>query len=157
MRAAVVKVPRVGAAVLLMATASSLLAGCASRGATGTRADTAPYGAASAEAAIGRFLDAARLGDYAAMARLFGTADGPAERRWGRIETEQRMFVLASLLAPRTWGLHPNPISEAGGAARWLVDLAGTRSGDVSIPFIVSAQGNRWFVERIVTEGLGVP
>lgn len=67
------------------------------------------------------------------------------------------MFVLASLLAPRTWGLRPNPTSDAGGGSRWMVDLAGTRNGDVSVPFIVSAQRDRWFVERIVTEGLGVP
>lgn len=157
MKAGVVKVPGVHVAVLTMATAGLLLAGCASRGATGTPAGVAAYGAESAEAAIGRFLAAARLGDYADMARVFGTEDGPAERRWGRIETERRMFVRAGLLAPSTWRLRPNPISEAGGAWRWLVDLAGTRNGEVSIPFIVSAQGDRWFVERILTEALGVP
>lgn len=157
MRTGVVSGTGVRTAVLIVAVGGLALAGCASRGGTGMgdRADL--YGADSAEAAIGGFLDAARLHDYPAMARLFGTAEGPAERRWGRVETERRMFVLASLLAPRAYGLRSNPVSEAGGASRWMVDLAGTRNGDVSLPFIVTSQGDRWFVERIVTEGLRAP
>lgn len=144
-------------AVMAMAVAGFVLAGCASRGGAGAEYGTDRYGAKSAEAAIGRFLDAARLRDYAAMARVFGTEEGPAERRWGRVEMEQRMFVLASLLAPRAYELRPNPVSGAGGASRWMVDLTGTRNGDVSVPFIIVSDGNRWFVERIGTEGLRTP
>ena len=140
-----------------MAVAGFALAGCASHRGAGAEYGTQLYGAESAEAAIGRFLDAARLGDYSAMSRLFGTAEGPAERRWGRVETEQRMFVLASLLAPRAWELRPNPVAGASGASRWMVDLTGTRNGDVSVPFIIVSDGNRWFVERIGTEGLRTP
>ena len=157
MRVGVVEGFGVRAAVPIMAVAGFALAGCASRGGTGTGDGVDRYGADSAEAAIGQFLDAARLHDYPAMARLFGTAEGPAERRWGRVETERRMFVLASLLAPRAYGLRSSPVSEADGASRWMVDLAGTRNGDVSLPFIVTSQGSRWFVERIVTEGLRPP
>lgn len=144
-------------AVLVMAVAGLALVGCASSGGAGAGYGADLYGAESAQAAIGRFLDAARAGDYPAMARLFGTDEGPAERRWGRAETEQRMFVLASLLAPRTWELRPNPLAGARGASRWMVDLTGTRNGDVSVPFITVSDGNRWFVERIATEGLGTP
>ena len=144
-------------AVMVMAVSGFALVGCASRGGAGAGYGADLYGAESAEAAIGRFLDAARLGDYPAMARLFGTDEGPAERRWGRAETEQRMFVLASLLAPRAWQLRPNPVAGGGGASRWMVDLTGTRNGDVSVPFIIVSDGNRWFVERIATEGLGTP
>lgn len=147
----------VRAGLMVVAVAGFALAGCASRGSAGAGYGADLYGAESAEVAIGRFLDAARLGDYPAMARLFGTDEGPAERRWGRAETEQRMFVLASLLAPRAWKLRPNPVAGAGGASRWMVDLTGTRNGDVSVPVVIVSDGNRWFVERIATEGLGTP
>lgn len=144
-------------AIMVIALAGLALVGCASRGGAGAAAGTDLYGAESAEAAIGQFLEAARLRDYPAMARLFGTDEGPAERRWGRVETEQRMFVLARLLAPRAWKLRPNPVAGAGGASRWVVDLTGTRNGEASVPFIIVSDGNRWFVERIGTEGLGIP
>ena len=67
------------------------------------------------------------------------------------------MFVLASLLAPRAYELRPNPVSAAGGASRWMVDLTGTRNGDVSVSFITVSDGSRWFVERIGTDGLRIP
>ena len=142
---------------MIIAAAGFALAGCASRGGAGAEYGTNLYGAESAEAAIGRFLDAAKQRDYAAMARLFGTDDGPAELRWGRIETEQRMFVLAGLLAPSGYRLRPNPVAGAGGASRWMVDLTGTRNGAVSVPFFIVSDGSRWFVERIGTEGLRTP
>ena len=144
-------------AVIAMAAAGFTLAGCASRGGAAAERGTDLYGAESAEAAIGRFLDAAKLRDFAAMARLFGTDDGPAEHRWGRVETEQRMFVLAGLLAPNGYAVRPNPVSGAGGASRWMVDLTRTRNGAVSVPFFIVSDGSRWFVERIGTEGLGTP
>lgn len=149
--------PAIRVAVLVMAVAGFALAGCASHGGAGAEYGTVLYGAESAEAAIGRFLDAAKLRDYSAMARLFGTDEGPAERRWGRAETEQRMFVLSSLLEPRAWELRPNPVAGAGGASRWMVELTRTRNGAVTVPFIIVSDGNRWFVERIGTEGLGAP
>ena len=159
MRAAVPKRVRGRAAVVAVALAGSVHAavGCASRaGELATVDGGNRYGAESGEAAIGRFLDAARLRDYPAMSRVFGTAEGPAAQRWGRVETEQRMFVLAGLLAPRSYGIR-GPGSDIGGAARWVVDLAGTRNGDLSVPFIVVAHRDRWFVERIVTDGLNAP
>ena len=144
-------------AVMAVAAAGFALAGCAARGAAEAKYGADLYGAESQEAAIGRFLDAANLRDYAAMARLFGTHDGPAEHRWGRVETEQRMFVLAGLLASGRYEVRPNPVSGAGGASRWTVDLAGTRNGAVSVPFFIVSDGSRWFVERIGTEGLRTP
>ena len=150
---------RAGVRVAIMAVAAAgfALAGCASRGGAADGDGTELYGAESAEAAVERFLDAAKLHDYAAMARLFGTDDGPAERRWGRVETEQRMFVLAGLLASSGYELRPNAVSGSGGASRWLVDLTGRRTGAVRVPFFTVSDGNRWFVERIGTEGLRTP
>ena len=129
------------------------LMGCAS-GRAGAAGAGTEYGAPSAEAAVAEFLDGVGRRDYPAMARLFGTAEGPAERRWGRVETEQRMFVLAGLLSHRAYRLRALPVGEDGGRARWIADMAGTRQGDVSVPFIVAPHRGRWFVERIVTESL---
>ena len=114
----------------------------------------AASGAPTAESAVAGFLDGARARDYAAMARLFGTERGPASRRWGRAETEQRMLVLAGLLSHRAYRLRPPAAEEEGGRTRWVADLAGTRRGDVSVPFIVVPHRGGWFVERILTEGL---
>ena len=116
--------------------------------------DVAASGAPSAESAVAGFLDGARARDYAAMARLFGTERGPASRRWGRADIEQRMLVLAGLLSHRAYRLRPPAAKEEGGRARWVADLAGTRRGDVSVPFIVVPHRGRWFVEQILTEGL---
>ena len=79
---------------------------------------------------------------------------GRPERRWGRGETEQRMFILAGLLAHRSHRLRPLPVAESGGTARWVVELEGTRRGDVSVPFVLAAHEGRWFVERILTDVL---
>lgn len=129
------------------------LIGCAS-GRVGAAGAGTEYGASSAELAVAEFLDGVGRRDYPAMARLFGTPDGPAERRWGRVETEQRMFVLAGFLSYRSYRLRPLPVSEDGGRARWIADMTGTRQGNVSVPFIVAPHRGRWFVERILTESL---
>ena len=131
-------------------------AGTAEVGTTAAVGDAAgsEYGAESAESAVARFLEAVRGGDYPAMARVFGTAGGPAERRWGRGETEQRMFILAGVLAHRSHRLRPLPMAASRGTARWVAELEGTRRGDVSVPFVLAAHEGRWFVERIVTDML---
>lgn len=131
-----------------------VLLGCASARRGGVPGAEPRYGAASAEAAVARFLDAAGERDYRAMARLFGTAEGAAERRWGRAETEQRMFVLAGLLSHRGYRLRPFAAGEENGAARWIAELTGTLNGDISLPFTLVSYRGRWFVERIRTEAL---
>lgn len=140
------------AAVPYSAPIDAAVTGAPSRGVADDGA--AAFGAPSAGSAVAGFLDGARARDYAAMARLFGTERGPASRRWGRAETEQRMLVLAGLLSHGAYRLRPPAAGEEGGRARWVADLAGTRRGDVSVPFIVVPHRGRWFVEQILTEGL---
>ncbi len=136
------------------------MAGLEETGAAGTpeaggAANEAPaYGAPTAEAAVSGFLDAAKLGDFGSMARLFGTEDGPAERRWGRAETEQRMFVLAALLKHGSYGLRVFPGSATSHETRLIADLEGSRAGSVSVPFVAVSSRGRWFVERIVMDSL---
>ena len=55
-------------------------------------------GATSAAAAITAFLEAARVPEVSAMARLFGTANGPITAREGSNEVEKRMRALACYL-----------------------------------------------------------
>lgn len=132
------------------------LTACASSGGGGDSAATieSAYGALSAESAVGQFLDAAKRSDYQLMSRLFGTREGPAAERNGRIETEQRMYVLASLLRHDSYSLRRVPVAEAEGQNRIAADMVGTRQGNVSVPFLASNNRGRWFVESIGTDAL---
>ena len=128
---------------------------CASGGgASSTPTIDEAYGALSAESAVGQFLDAANRNDYRVMTRLFGTVDGPAAQDMGQAEIEQRMFVLASLLRHASYAIRPSQLTEAEGKTRLIVDMVGTRNGNVSVPFIAASNEGRWFVERIITERL---
>lgn len=141
------------AAALVMAGAAALGA-CASGTGGAPPTVEAAYGALSPESAVSQFLDAVRRNDYALMGRLFGTVDGPAEEDMGRVQVEQRMFVLASLLRHSSFEIRPTQMAEAENKTRLIVDMVGTRNGDVSVPFVASTDGGRWFVERILTDAL---
>jgi hypothetical protein len=103
---------------------------------------------------VGQFLDAAVRSDYRVMARLFGSADGPAEQSMGQVEVEQRMFVLGSLLAHSSYSLRPMDVAMEGGRERIMAEMVGTRNGDVTVPFITVGYRGRWFVEQILTDRL---
>jgi len=139
----------VAAAILLLTTA------CASSGGSGSAATIeSSFGALSAESAVGQFLDAAKRKDYNLMSRLFGTREGPATETLGRIETEQRMYVLAAFLRHESYTLRRVPVAEAEGQRRVVADMVGTRNGSVAVPFLASVSKGRWFVEQITTEAL---
>jgi hypothetical protein len=138
----------VAGTILLVTTA------CASGGGGSTATVDSAFGALSAESAVGHFLDAAKRSDYQLMSRLFGTRQGPAEKTLGRLETEQRMFVLAALLQHNSYELRRLPVAEAEGQRRVAADMVGTRQGNVVVPFLTSVNNGRWFVEQIGTEWL---
>lgn len=141
---------RAALAVTLVVTAA-----CASGGGGGgspTIEDA--YGALSAESAVGQFLDAAKRNDYALMARLFGTTEGPAVERIGRVEVEQRMFVLASILRHQSYSLRRMSIAQEEGKQRIIAEMVGTRNGDATVPFVAASNRGRWFVEQIMTDDL---
>lgn len=127
--------------------------GCASGG-SGTVESDNPLGAATPEDAIQSFLNAAKRDDYRGMVRLFGSTGGPAERRLGRAEVEQRMFVLASLLEHDDYALRRSGLTEGPDQIRFLVDMTGTRNGAVTVPFIVASHAGRWYVQQVVTRPL---
>ncbi len=132
--------------------AAVVLVGCASGGLS--QGSLEAYGAFSAETAVGQFLDAAKQKDYRTMARLFGTADGPAERVHGVANVEQRMFYLATELQYESYSLRPVALTESGGRQRLAADMVGTRRGDITLPFITAQHRGRWFVEQIITDAL---
>lgn len=134
-----------------MVVAAVAAAGCASAAPAG---DGLPYGEETPEMAVQAFLEAAKREDYRGMARLFGTPEGPAERRFGRAEVEQRMFVLAALLVHERFGVRRSGFTEGPDRLRLVADMVGTRSGNVGVPFVVAFHRDRWFVEQVVTDRL---
>lgn len=128
-----------------------LLSACASGGAPPAGA---VYGSATAQQAVQDFLEAAKRDDYRTMGQLFGTENGPAEKKLGRTEVEQRMFVLAAFLEHRAFAVRRSGLTEGPNRIRFLADLAGTRNGDVTVPIIAVAHRDRWYVERVVTDPL---
>ncbi len=139
------------AGLLLAATVA--LPGLACAGGSQTYSDNV-YGAETPEAAVTRFLEAANVDEYRLMANLFGTEDGPAERRWGRAEVEQRMFVLAGILHHDSFQLRRLNLTEGPSSVRVFADITGTSNGNASVPFITVLAGDRWYVQQILTETL---
>lgn len=116
----------------------------------------AEYGAPSSEQAVRGFLGALSREDVPSMARHFGTREGPAEKRWGTEEVEQRMLVLSGLLEHETHDVRRARLTEPReDRNRYLVTLQGTRYGAVTLPVVTVRSGSgRWFVERIDTTPL---
>ncbi len=126
-----------------------VFSGCASSGGE-VPVDTT-YGAASAEDAVRRFLDAAQEQEYSRMRELFGTRDGPAERKWGVQDVEQRMVVLSGMLLHQSYSLRPLELGYIGENQRTFVAMiTGTRYGTVTLPITtIQAKSGRWFVEQL--------
>lgn len=126
--------------------------GCASGGGQ-VYADDA-YGAGTPELAVSSFLTAANQSDYRTMANLFGTEEGPAEKKWGRADIEQRMYVLAALLSHRSFQLRILNVAGEPNTVRVIADMVGTQNGSVSVPFVTVSNSGRWFVSQVVTSAL---
>ncbi|MFQ5679132.1 MAG: hypothetical protein ACE5HP_06705 [Gemmatimonadota bacterium] len=144
---------RRGARGALAGLVAILGLGCASGG-TGSAEAVALYGEESPEAVVETFLNAAKRDDYRTMVRLFGTTSGPAERRLGRTDVEQRMFVLAAFLEHQSFSVRRSGLTEGPGRLRLLADMVGTRNGNASVPIVVAEYRGRWFVEQVVTDPL---
>lgn len=137
------------AAVVIAAAIAGSGSGCASGGSL--TAEDEAYGASTAELAVRGFLDAAQMRRYTDMAHLFGTQDGPAEKKFGVDEVEQRMVVLSALLQHASYTLSEPELRVLGPEHQWFVAaMTGTRKGDAEV-IIVAAQTKqeRWFVEQL--------
>jgi hypothetical protein len=129
------------------------LAGCSTNSAN--RAD-ALYGAPTSETAVRGFLDGANADDYTRMGDLFGTDKGPAIKRFGVTDIEQRMIFLASILKHSSYELSQANLAQLGpDRIRWEARMRDTRKGLVVVPIItVPDTGGRWYVERLNLDAL---
>ncbi len=131
-----------------------VFSGCASTG--GEVSVDSTYGAASAEEAVRRFLGAAQEQEYSRMRELFGTRGGPAERKWGVKDVEQRMIVLSGMLVHQSYSLRPLELGYIGENQRsFVARITGTRYGTVTLPITtIQAKSGRWFVEQLGVDSL---
>lgn len=103
---------------------------------------------------VERFLQAANAGDFEAMARLFGTADGPVKGDRKQIELE--MATIAEILRHRDYQI----VSERRAPGRENpthrvdVDLTNPAGRVIrEVPFhVVQSDDGRWLVEEIDLE-----
>lgn len=146
---------------ILLAALALAIPGCASSTAGSGAAASQPaggdpsFGAATAEAAVREFLDAAQAQEYSRMRRLFGTRNGPAEKQWGVQEVEQRMVVLSGLLLHQSYSLRPLELGYIRDDQRGFVaTILGTRYGNANVPITVVVSNGRWFVEQLGVDSL---
>lgn len=108
---------------------------------------------------VEQFLRAANSGDLAAMARLFGTKDGPVAGRWPESEIEKRMFVIATELKHEDFTITAEQIVPGRGDLATKLTVKLRKDGrDYNVPFtLVRYDDNRWLVEQIGLEVLTAP
>ncbi|MGI8547566.1 MAG: hypothetical protein ACR2M1_09555 [Gemmatimonadaceae bacterium] len=109
--------------------------------------DTAP-GAATPEAAVQRFFNAARAQDLQAISAVWGTSKGPARDNMERGELEKREVILQCYFNNDTYRiLGVSPTAEGRRSVR--VELV--RQGKTRTPTVYTVQGpsSRWYVENL--------
>lgn len=155
---------------LLLLALLAVVAGCATRAANDEMAAVAPM------LSVERFLQAANSRDLDAMARLFGTADGPVSDTGSTVgctfkkmgswiglgsacvtaeEVELRMDAIARILRHEDYRITSE--SDVAGRSRPTtrigVDLETRRDTVRDVPFIVVRNSDgRWLVEEIGLE-----
>ncbi len=156
------------ARVLLPRILLTAVAGC---GGASMQARPTPPG--DPAEAVEIFLEAAGRRDHAAMARLFGTADGPIGDRGGTLgcalrkagswirlgarcleqgEVELRMDVIAGILRHESYRVRLGGTVAGRGRAAMRVDAELDRAGRgaVAVPFVVIRTGDGvWLVEQV--------
>lgn len=144
------KSTRGGLAPLILVAAGLAFSGCTTQVVRpGEMAAVAPM------LSVERFLQAVNGPDYDAMARLFGTADGPLEG--DRTTVELRMDAIASILSHQDYRI----VSEAvvpgreDPTTRIGVDLtiAGEVYADVAFLVVRTGEG-RWMIQEIDLEAI---
>ena len=141
---------------LLVMVAAILAAGCAS----GARAPGGLAGAPAPIAAIEQFLQHAAGRDYASMGWVFGTAEGPIAQRDPLPEVEQRMYVLADVLAHDGFVIAGGSAVPGRTGSAMTFDVTLRRGGRTfQVPFTaVRGPSDRWYVEQFAVEAItGAP
>ena len=103
---------------------------------------------------VEEFLAAAAGSDLEGMARLFGTAEGPAHKSTAPYEIQQRIFIMARLLAYDSMYVEPSAVPATAGRVRVTARLFGRREQPLEVPVVAVRYGGGWLVERVaVTDG----
>jgi hypothetical protein len=109
---------------------------------------------------IERFLRAANENDLDTMISLFGTREGSVRDDWGKEHSDQRMFLLASVLRHTDYTIGPEQIvpGRRAEAAQFTVRLVTARDGTLQVPMtLVWAKGGQWLVENIPVDRITRP
>ena len=103
---------------------------------------------------IEQFLRAVNAGDLDAMARLFGTREGPITERDTQEQIDNRMFAIASVLRHNDYRIEGEQIvpGRRQEATQFLVRMVFTEN-QVVVPFTMVLTGDRdWLIEQIAIE-----
>lgn len=108
---------------------------------------------------VERFLRAANQNDLDTMATLFGTSDGPISRTWSRQESDERMFLLASLLRHTDYSIAGERIVPGRRDEATHIDVRlAVSTGTVQVPFtLVRSRNRQWLIENIGIERVTHP
>ncbi len=138
----------VGSALVVVATLALPACRTAAPAAVGSApvAQAGP-GAGTPSGAVEGFLQAASANDPSAMARLFGTANGPITERESADAVEKRMRALACYLTHDGARILEN-LPGVGAGRAIAVELKQRELTRRTRFSVVPGPGNRWFVEQ---------
>lgn len=108
---------------------------------------------------VEQFMRAANAKDLDAMARLFGTRDGPVFGKWPKDEIEKRMFVISTELKHEDFSVTAEQIVPGRGADATKLTVKLRKDGkDYNVPFtLVRYKNESWLVEQIGIDVITAP
>lgn len=108
---------------------------------------------------VEQFMRAANAKDLNAMARLFGTKDGPVFGKWPKDEIEKRMFIISTELKHEDFSVTAEQIVPGRGADATKLTVKLRKDGkDYNVPFtLVRYKNESWLVEQIGIDVITAP
>jgi len=118
-----------------------------------------PAGSVGPALLVEQFLRASNARDLNAMARLFGTREGPVAGKWPQDEIEKRMFVIATELMHEDFSVvGEQMVPGRGSDATRLMVRVKKASGEYNVPFtLVRYKESNWLIEQIGIEVITSP
>jgi hypothetical protein len=108
---------------------------------------------------VEQFMRAANAKDLDAMARMFGTTEGPVFGRWPKDEIEKRMYVISTELKHEDFAVTAEQIVPGRGTDATKLTVKIRKDGkDYNVPFtLVRYKDTRWLVEQIGIDVITAP
>jgi hypothetical protein len=132
----------VAARRIVVFAALALMAGCRA-GAVGGAAP----GAASSEAVVREFLNAARAQDLQALSAVWGNEDSPTRDRIERQELERRLLIMMCHLRHDESRILEAQAGEAGRTVRPVELTQSAQKVSTTFTLVKNRRSGRWFVE----------